>query len=68
MKTLLKVAIAVLLILGAIKTFQEHNVTEDANHYYNQVKNGEILQSVENINFKSLKNIDIKDLNPADFF
>jgi hypothetical protein len=68
MKTLLKGAIAVLLILGAIKTFQEHDVTEDAHHYYNQVKNGEILQNVENINFKSLKNIDFKDLNPADFF
>lgn len=68
MKTLLKGAIAVLLILGAIKTFQEHDVTAEAQHYYNQAKNGEILQNVENINFKSLKNIDFKDLNPADFF
>lgn len=68
MKTLIKGAIAVLLILGVVKTFQDHNVPAEATYYYNQVKNGEVLQNVENINFESLKNISFEDFKPADFF
>lgn len=67
MKTLIKGAIAVLLILGVVKTFQDYNVPAEASNYYNQVKNGEVLQNVENINFDSLKNLNFEDFKPADF-
>ncbi|OEL04414.1 hypothetical protein [Staphylococcus casei] len=68
MKTLFKGAIAIVLILGVVKTFQEHDVATEATTYYNQVKSGEILQNVENLNFDSLKNMNFDNLNPSDFF
>ncbi len=56
MKFLINGAIAVVIILGVVKTFEDHDVTAEATNYYNQVKNGEILQSIENVNFDGIKN------------
>ena len=38
MKFLIKGAIAVVIILGVVKTFEDHDVTAEATNYYNQVK------------------------------
>ena len=40
MRGLLKGIIALLIILGVVKTFQDHDVMNEANYYYNQAKNG----------------------------
>jgi len=68
MKTIIKGAIAVLLILGVVKTFQDYDVQAEAVNYYNQAKNGELLQSIESVNFDSLKHLQFDDLIPSDFF
>ncbi|MEB6242972.1 hypothetical protein MXL82_07345 [Staphylococcus gallinarum] len=68
MKTLIKGAIAILLILGVVKTFQDHDLTNEATNYYQQFRDGEVLQNIENINFDSLKNINFDNLSPSDFF
>ena len=68
MKFLFKGAIAIVLILGIVKTFEEHYIVSEATNYYNQVKSGEIVQTIENINFDGLKNLDFNDLKPSDFF
>ncbi|WP_432755975.1 hypothetical protein [Staphylococcus pseudoxylosus] len=68
MKFLFKGAIAIVLILGIVKTFEEHDVVSETTNYYNQVKSGEIVQTIENINFDGLKNLDFNDLKPSDFF
>ncbi|HLR19446.1 MAG TPA: hypothetical protein VK115_05940 [Staphylococcus sp.] len=68
MKTIIKGAIAVLLILGAVKTFQEYDVQAEAMNYYNQAKDGELFQNIENVNFDALKNIQFDDMIPSDFF
>ena len=38
MRGLLKGIIALLIILGVVKTFQDHDVMNEANYYYNQAK------------------------------
>lgn len=68
MKTIIKGAIAVLLILGVVKTFQDHDVQAEATNYYNQAKNSELLQNLESVNFDSLKHLHFDDLIPSDFF
>ncbi|MBL0376200.1 MULTISPECIES: hypothetical protein [unclassified Staphylococcus] len=68
MKTIIKGAIAVLLILGVVKTFQDHDIVAETTNYYQQFKEGEILQNIENVNFDSLKNINVDDFIPSDFF
>ncbi|WP_437750735.1 hypothetical protein [Staphylococcus shinii] len=68
MKFLFKGAIAIVLILGIVKTFEEHDIVSEVTNYYNQVKSGEIVQTIENINFDGLKNLDFNDLKPSDFF
>ncbi|MEN3089554.1 MAG: hypothetical protein ABC378_07060 [Staphylococcus pseudoxylosus] len=68
MKFLFKGAIAIVLILGIVKTFEEYDVVSEATNYYNQVKSGEIVQTIENINFDGLKNLDFNNLKPSDFF
>ena len=47
MKTIIKGAIAVLLILGVVKTFQDHDIVAETTNYYQQFKEGEILQNIE---------------------
>ncbi|MGW7976339.1 hypothetical protein BU116_09665 [Staphylococcus xylosus] len=68
MKFLFKGAIAIVLILGIVKTFEEHDIVSEATNYYNQFKSGEIVQTIENINFDGLKNLDFNNLKPSDFF
>ncbi|MBZ8173746.1 hypothetical protein FOG26_11360 [Staphylococcus cohnii] len=68
MKTIIKGAITVLLILGVVKTFQDHDIVAETTNYYQQFKEGEILQNIENVNFDSLKNINVDDFIPSDFF
>ena len=68
MKTIIKGAIAILLILGVVKTFQDHDIVAETTNYYQQFKEGEILQNIENVNFDSLKNINVDDFIPSDFF
>lgn len=55
MKTIIKGVIAILLILGVVKTFQDHDIVAETTNYYQQFKEGEILQNIENVNFDSLK-------------
>ncbi|PDR70066.1 hypothetical protein A0V93_16120, partial [Listeria monocytogenes] len=38
MKTLLKGVISVLIILGIVKTFQDHDILNEASYYYEQAK------------------------------
>ncbi|AQM41172.1 hypothetical protein AB6G37_02275 [Staphylococcus ureilyticus] len=68
MKTIIKGVIAILLILGVVKTFQDHDIVAETTNYYQQFKEGEILQNIENVNFDSLKNINVDDFIPSDFF
>ena len=68
MKTLLKGVISVLIILGIVKTFQDHDILNEASYYYEQAKNGELVQDISNLDFNNFKNLDLENLNPSDFF
>ena len=68
MKTIIKGVIAILLILGVVKTFQDHDIVAETTNYYQQFTEGEIIQNIENVNFDSLKNINVDDFIPSDFF
>ncbi|MDK6297779.1 hypothetical protein ACN9U4_08995 [Staphylococcus caprae] len=68
MKSLLKGVISVLIILGIIKTFQDHDILNEAGHYYEQAKSGEIVQDFSNFNFNNFKDLDLENLKPSDFF
>lgn len=68
MKTLLKGVISVLIILGIVKTFQDHDILNEASYYYEQAKSGELFQDISNLDFNNFKNLDLENLNPSDFF
>lgn len=68
MKTLLKGVISVLIILGIVKTFQDHDILNEASYYYEQAKRGELVQDISNLDFNNFKNLDLENLNPSDFF
>lgn len=68
MKKLLKGVITVLIILGIVKTFQDHDVLNEASYYYEQAKNGQIVQDISNFDFNNVKNLDLEHLKPSDFF
>ncbi|GGI36461.1 hypothetical protein [Staphylococcus capitis] len=68
MKTLLKGVISVLIILGIVKTFQDHDILNEASYYYKQAKSGELVQDISNLDFNNFKNLDLENLNPSDFF
>ena len=55
MKTLLKGVISVLIILGIVKTFQDHDILNEASYYYEQAKSGELVQDISNLDFNILK-------------
>ncbi|RIM40799.1 hypothetical protein [Staphylococcus capitis] len=67
-KTLLKGVISVLIILGIVKTFQDHDILNEASYYYEQAKSGELVQDISNLDFNNFKNLDLENLNPSDFF
>ena len=43
MKGILKGIITILIILGLVKTVQDHDLMNEANQYYNEAKSGELL-------------------------
>ena len=63
MRGLLKGIIALLIILGVVKTFQDHDVMNEANYYYNQAKNGELVQNISNFDFNNYKDLNLEDIN-----
>ena len=68
MRGLLKGIIALLIILGVVKTFQDHDVMNEANYYYNQAKNGELVQNISNFDFNNYKDLNLEKFKPSDFF
>ncbi|ATH61773.1 hypothetical protein WL766_00670 [Staphylococcus pasteuri] len=68
MKRILKSAIAVLILLGVVKTFQTHDVINEADRYYQQAKDGQILENISNYDINQVKDIDLKQFSPSDFF
>lgn len=68
MRGLLKGIIALLIILGVVKTFQDHDVMNRANYYYNQAKNGELVQNISNFDFNNYKDLNLENFKPSDFF
>lgn len=68
MKRILKSAIAVLILLGVVKTFQTHDVINEADRYYQQAKDGRILENISNYDINQVKDIDLKQFSPSDFF
>ena len=67
-KRILKTVIAVLILLGVVKTVQTHDVINEADQYYQQMKNGQLLENFSNYDINQLKDIDIKQFSPSDFF
>lgn len=68
MRGLFKSIIALLIILGIVKTFQDHDVMNEANYYYNQAKNGELVQNISNFDFNNYKDLNLDHFKPSDFF
>ncbi|MCE4964285.1 hypothetical protein [Staphylococcus haemolyticus] len=68
MRGLLKGIIALLIILGVVKTFQDHDVMNEANYYYSQAKNGELVQNISNFDFNNYKDLNLENFKPSDFF
>lgn len=68
MKRILKSAIAVLILLGVVKTFQTHDVINEADRYYQQAKDGQILENISNYDINQVKDINLKQFSPSDFF
>ena len=56
MKRILKTVIAVLVLLGVIKTVQTHDVITEADEYYQQMKSGQFLENISNY-----------DINPVSY-
>ncbi|WP_394868301.1 hypothetical protein [Staphylococcus borealis] len=68
MRGIFKGIIALLIILGIVKTFQDHDVMNEANYYYNQAKNGELVQNISNLDFNNYKDLNLDHFKPSDFF
>ncbi|MBM6507956.1 MULTISPECIES: hypothetical protein [Staphylococcus] len=68
MKRILKSAITVLILLGVVKTFQTHDVINEADRYYQQAKDGQILENISNYDINQVKDINLKQFSPSDFF
>lgn len=68
MKRILKSAITVFILLGVVKTFQTHDVINEADRYYQQAKDGQILENISNYDINQVKDINLKQFSPSDFF
>lgn len=68
MRVLLKGVITLLVILDLVKTFQDHDIVNDVNKYYDEAKNGELVQTISNYNFNNFKDLNLEDFKPSDFF
>lgn len=67
MRKILKGIILSLIIIGLIKTFNEYDVIHCANHYFEQIKSGKIIEDIKIDHFNNYHNINFEDLNPSDF-
>lgn len=67
-ETDIKTVIAVLVLLGVIKTVQTHDVITEVDEYYQQVKSGQLLENISNYDINQVKDIDLKQFSPSDFF
>ena len=67
-ETNIKTVIAVLVLLGVIKTVQTHDVITEADEYYQQMKSGQLLENISNYDINQVKDIDLKQFSPSDFF
>ena len=67
-KGILKGIITILIILGLVKTVQDHDLMNEANQYYNEAKSGELIQSITHPNFNNFKDLDLSHFKPSDFF
>lgn len=68
MKHILQGIIAVLIVLGIVKTFLDYDAGVTINRYYQQFKQGDVLPNIENVNSNNLKHFDLEDLRLSDFF
>lgn len=68
MRKILKGIILSLIIIGLIKTFNEYDIIHCANHYFEQIKSGKIIEDIKIDHFNNYHNINFEDLNPSDFF
>lgn len=68
MKGILKGIITILIILGLVKTVQDHDLMNEANQYYNEAKSGELIRSITYPNFNNFKDLDLIHFKPSDFF
>ncbi|MGW9856369.1 uncharacterized protein YxeA [Staphylococcus hominis] len=68
MKGILKGIITILIILGLVKTVQDHDLINETNQYYNEAKNGELIQSITHPKFNNFKDLDLSHFKPSDFF
>ncbi|WP_145443606.1 hypothetical protein [Staphylococcus hominis] len=68
MKGILKGIITILIILGLVKTVQDHDLMNEANQYYNEAKSGELIQSITHPNSNNFKDLDLSHFKPSDFF
>ena len=65
MRGLLKGIIALLIILGVVKTFQDHDVMNEANYYYNQAKTVNLFKIY--FDFNNYKDLNLENFKPSDF-
>ena len=65
MRKILKGIILSLIIIGLIKTFNEYDVIHCANHYFEQIKSGKIIEDIKIDHFNNYHNINFEDLNPS---
>lgn len=68
MKGILKGIITILIILGLVKTVQDHDLMNEANQYYNEAKSSELIRSITYPNFNNFKDLDLSHFKPSDFF
>lgn len=66
MKLLFRGIILGLILLGAVKTFHDYDLVNEVSHYYDQAKNGQLIENISNVN--NFKNLDLSNFKPSDFF
>nr|WP_218088811.1 hypothetical protein [Staphylococcus epidermidis] len=45
-----------------------YDIIHCANHYFEQIKSGKIIEDIKIDHFNNYHNINFEDLNPSDFF
>ncbi|MGC7618566.1 hypothetical protein ACP2XG_01295 [Staphylococcus epidermidis] len=62
MRKILKGIILSLIIIGLIKTFNEYDVIHCANHYFEQIKSGKMIEDIKIDHFNNYHNINFENL------